>query len=198
MKGNKKSVHIWSNEEKEYLKQIAPGHHYKEIQELMSKAYGLNLTLDQVKGAIGRYKLNTGFTGQFKKGQAPANKGMKGVGGWEPTQFKKGNKPHNYVPVGSERINGDGYLDIKIADPNKWRGKHILVWEEHNGPVPKGYAVIFGDGNRSNFDSNNLIIVSRQQLLILNRNKLIQKDADLTRTGVIIADLYQKISKRKG
>lgn len=57
----------------------------------------------------------------------------------------------------------------------------------------KGYAVIFGDGNRQNVNINNLILVTRQQLLILNKNKLIQNHVDLTRTEVIIADLYQKL-----
>ncbi|CAM3000617.1 hypothetical protein HAHI6034_11020 [Hathewaya histolytica] len=31
---------------------------------------------------------------------------------------------------------------------------------------------------------------------MLNRNDLIQKDADLTRTAVIIADIYQKINEK--
>lgn len=192
-----KVLHIWSKEEKAYLKEITSGQHYKEIQELMDKEFGLNLTLSQIKGAIGRYKLNTGYTGQFKKGQAAHNKGKKGAGGWEPTQFKKGQVPANHRPVGSERVNVDGYVEIKVKEPNKWQLKHKVIWEHVNGPISKGYAVIFGDGDRSNLDLNNLILVSRQQLLVLNRNKLIQNDADLTRTGVIIADLYQKINLKK-
>lgn len=194
-----KVLHVWSTKEKEYLKKITPGHHYKEIQELMNKKFNLNLTLNQIKGAIGRYKFNTGFTGQFKKGTEPWNKGKKGIWGkgCEKTWFKKGNIPTNYRPVGSERVNVDGYIEVKIAEPNKWRLKHQVVWEEHNGPIPEGHAVIFGDRNSQNLDINNLILVSRQQLLMLNRNNLIQKDAELTRTGVIIADLYSKIAERK-
>lgn len=194
-----KALHIWSNEEKEYLEEITPGHHYKEIQELMKEKFNLDLTMNQIKGAIGRYKLNTGFTGQFNKGHVPDNKGMKGIcaKGCEKTWFKKGQKPINHKPVGSERVNVDGYVEVKIKEPNKWRLKHQVVWEEHNGLIPQGHAVIFGDGNLGNLDINNLILVSRQQLLILNRNKLIQKDANLTRTAVIVADIYQKISERK-
>lgn len=194
-----KVLHIWSDEEKEYLKEITPGRHYKEIQELIKKKFNLDLTMNQIKGAIGRYKLNTGLTGQFNKGNISSNKGMKGIcaKGCEKTWFKKGQKPINHKPVGSERVNVDGYVETKVAEPNKWRLKHQVVWEEHNGSIPKGYAVIFGDGNPQNLDINNLILVSRKQLLILNRNKLIQKDADLTRTAVIIADVYSKISERK-
>lgn len=191
----------WSEEQKEYLKEITPGHHYKEIQELMNKKFCLELTMDQIKGAIGRYKLNTGFTGQIQNGNIPWNKGTKGIvtGGVE-TQFKKGNRPKNFRPVGSERINVDGYTEIKVADPNKWRLKHQVVWEENKGPIPKGYTVIFGDCNKQNFDINNLLLVTRHQLLVLNRNKLIQNDTDITKTGILVADLNIKIGelKKKG
>lgn len=196
-----KVLHIWSDEEKEYLKQITPGHHHREICEIVNQKFSLNLTVGQIKGAINRYKLNTGFTGQFSKGSIPPNKGKKKywVGG-EETQFKKGNKAYNWVPIGTERINKDGYIEIKVQDgklQKNWRGKHIVIWEAANGPLPKGGAIIFGDSNNRNFDIDNLILVSRKQLLVLNRHKLIQNNADLTRTGVIIADLYSKISDRK-
>lgn len=90
-----------------------------------------------------------------------------------------------------------GYVDIKIADPNKWKGKHILIWEELHGPVPKGHAVIFADGNNRNFDPENLLLVSRKQLVRMNQRGLIQNDAELTKTGVIIADIYNKIGEAK-
>lgn len=192
-----KVLHVWSKEEKECLKQVTPGHHHKEIQELMNKKYNQNFTLNQIKAAIKRYELNTGFTGRFEKSHIPANKGRKGVDGWEPTEFKKGHIPINHRTVGSERINVYDYTEVKIAEPNKWRLKHQVIWGKHNGPIPKGHVVIFGDGNRRNFDPNNLILISKKQLLILNRNNLIQKNADLTKTAVIIANLYQKISERK-
>lgn len=63
--------------------------------------------------------------------------------------------------------------------------------------MPKGHAVIFGDGNRRNFELDNLILVSRAQLAILNKHNLIQMDAELTRTGVVIADIYKKIGEWK-
>jgi hypothetical protein len=182
----------------EYLISIVPGHSYQEIIDLFCKRFKLQLSLNQIKSFIGNRKLNTGRTGCFSKGHIPFNKGQKGlnIGGVE-TQFKKGHKPYNYQPVGTERVNGDDYVDIKIADPNKWKGKHILVWETQNGPVPKGHVVIFGDGNNRNFDPNNLILVSRKQLVRLNQNKLIQNDADLTRTAIITVDLRIKIHERQ-
>lgn len=46
-------------------------------------------------------------------------------------------------------------------------------------------------------DIDNLILVSRKQLLILNNNNLIKNDVELTKTGIIIADIYSKINERK-
>ena len=197
-----KKIHIWSDKEKEYLKEITPGRHYKEIVDLMNKKFDYQFTVDQIKGALNRYKLKTGLGGHFPKGNIPWNKGKKGIcaKGCENTWFKKGEKPPNWVPLGTERISKDGYIEVKIQDGKlneNWRGKHIVIWEKYNGSVPAGHAVIFGDRNNRNFAINNLILVSRKQLLILNSNKLIKNDADLTRTGVMIADLQIKINERR-
>lgn len=195
-KGSKaRSVHTWTEDEKEYLKKITIGRHYKEIVELMNKKFEHNFTQQQVKGAIARYKLNTGFTGYFKPGDIPINKGTKGLTQANKTSFKTGNKPMNHRAVGSERINVDGYVEIKIKEPNKWIHKHKLIWEKYNGSVPSGHAVIFGDGNKSNLDISNLILVSRKQLLTMNKNKLIKENSQLTKTGVVIADLIIKIGE---
>lgn len=176
----------------------------KEMAARINETFGTNYTHSQIKGWYANHKLDSGISGHFTKSHVPFNKGNKGVflGGEvaEACQFKKGNKSWNWVPLGSERINGDGYVDIKIADgklQKNWKGKHILIWEEHNGPVPPGHVVIFGDGNRRNFDPDNLILVSRAQLAVLNKRRLIQDDADLTRTGIIVADVYRKIGERK-
>lgn len=205
MKGRPKGVknsrpqHKWSEDEKQYLKDICTGKSYKEISKLMFEKFNYDFTEGQIGGALKRYNLTTGLTGYFPKGNKPWNKGNKGqyFKGCEKTWFKKGHAPVNYRPVGSERINVDGYTEIKIKDPNKWTLKHKFVWEKVNGPVPKGFAVIFADGNKANFEIDNLLLVSRKQLLVLNNNKLIQKDSDLTKTGLKIADLIIKINEKK-
>lgn len=189
-------THNYTEAQDIFIRKNSKGKKVNEITEMFNNYFGLNLKNSQIRAYKKNHKIKSGVDCKFQPGVAPPNKGTH-IGGWKPTQFKKGHKPHNYLPIGSERVNGDGYIDIKIAEPNKWKGKHILVWEEVNGPITKGYAVIFGDRNRRNFEPSNLILVSRQQLGTLNNKKLIQHDADLTRTGVIIADIYQKMSKRK-
>ncbi len=201
----------YTDEQRKYLISIVPGHSYKEIADMFNKKFQgqESITIAKVKSFVGNNRLNTGRTGRFEKGNIPFNSGLKGYcpgGRCAETQFKKGRFPHNYHPVGTERARtaryrhghyGDDYIDVKIADPNKWKAKHILIWEKHNGPVPKGHVVIFGDRNNRNFDTNNLVLVSRKQLAVLNKKGLIQNDADLTRSAVVVADLYSKISEAK-
>lgn len=192
-------AHKYTDAQVDFIRENVKGLGTKELTEMINNHFGLTLRVSQIKSFKSNNKLSSGLDGQYINGHIPANKGIKGIcpDGCEKTWFKKGHTPVNHREVGSERITVDGYTEVKVQEPNKWSLKHRLIWIKNNGPIPKGYAVIFGDGDRQNTDINNLIIVSRSQLVTMNKNKLIQKDADLTRTGVIIADLYQGMSKRK-
>lgn len=105
----------------------------------------------------------------FKKGSQPVNKGKsihdyctpEAIEAMKTGQFKKGQKTFNYRPVGSERLTKDGYLEIKVADPNKWKGKHVVEWEKVNGKVPKGHIVVFKTGNKLNVLVENLEMITR-------------------------------------
>ena len=47
------------------------------------------------------------------------------------------------------------------------------------------------------YNIKNLKLISRRKLLVMNKNKLIKKDAEITKTGTIIADLLIKIDENK-
>ena len=191
----------------DFLSQNITGCHFADLTERFNKRFGMSLSVSAMVSLAARHGLHNGIDSrlnrgheptQFKKGRIPFNKGKKKYwAGGEETQFKKGNKPWNYKPVGTERINTDGYVDVKIADPNKWRAKHVLLWEEAHGPVPTGYALVFADGDKLHVSLDNLLLVTRGQLARLNQNHLIQDDPDLTRSGVIVADIITKCAERK-
>jgi hypothetical protein len=97
---------------------------------------------------------------QFPKGHVPANKGVKGYdsgGRSHETRFKKGTRnghaAKNWMPIGSYRINDDGYLERKVSDtgypPRDWQSAHRLVWIAANGPIPAGHVVRFKDGRHT-------------------------------------------------
>lgn len=203
----------------DHIKFIAdniPNRPFKELTEMFNERFGMALRVSAMISLADRHGLHNGrdtrfdnwldpagIKYRFPKGHVPANKGKKGIStpGMKATQFKKGHKPANWMPVGSERVNADGYVDVKVQDgklQKNWKGKHIIVWEENNcRSVPPGYVVIFGDGNRRNFDPENLLLVSRKQLARLNQRGLIQDSAELTKTGIVIADICNKIGERK-
>ena len=111
--------------------------------------------------------------------------------------FKKGHMPHNHRPVRSEREGKDGYLEIKVAEPKKWVGKHKAIYEEHFGPVPKGYKVIFLDSNKRNFDINNLACVSSAELARLNQNHRISEFPEVTKTGIVLEKYRETIRQKR-
>lgn len=195
----KRPHHLWSDEEKEYLKEIVTGRGHKEIQQMMSDKFRYQFTIEQIKAAISRYKLNTGLNGYFKRGNPPWNKGMKGINfGGTHTQFKKGHIPTNYRIVGSERVTVDGYTEVKVADPNKWKLKHRIIYEEyHNTKLTRNDLIIFLDGNKGNFDIKNLERVTRSELAIINKNSLIKEDTELTRAGLNIVRIIDKCKEHK-
>lgn len=143
---------------------------YKEAYRL-----GLNKTPEVLKELLKEQnKLLTekGKAYRFQKGQTPANKGKKTPAKVyekiRPTMFKPGNKPHNSLKVGAEIITRDGYIKVKMAEPNQWKHKHRMVWERAHGAIPKGYNVQFRDGNRNNLSLSNLFIISRSEQMSLN------------------------------
>ena len=197
--GTKNTVlHIWSDEEKAYLKEIVVGRSHKEITELMNEKFEYQFEVKQIKNAIKRYKLNTGRTGYFPKGNIPFNKGTKGLCKANKTSFKKGHIPSNSRPVGSERVNVDGYTEIKVSEPNKFRLKQRVLYEQyHNVKLSKDEIIIFLDQDKGNFNIDNLAKVTRHQLLQLNKNRLIKDNAELTKAGINIANILIKLNELK-
>lgn len=191
----------------EFILKNYKGNDNLELAKLLNETFNLNTNGDKVSMFKANYKrrygidLRTGINkGCFKKGHIPINKGTKGIFnvGGNKTSFKKGNVPANHRKLFEERITKDGYVEIKIKDGNlnrNWMPKHRYIYEQNYGPIPSGHKIIFADGNRSNFDKDNLILVSSSEEFIMNKRKLRYADKDLTNTGHLIAKLIDKTNK---
>ena len=175
---------VWTQEEIEILRQMYPDHFAGEIADRLGRtksqvyckaqALGLKAPMEKVIRA-GRMSANhpNNVAHRFQKGMIPANKGKKMppdlYAKCQPTMFKKGQPSINKRPVGSERINVDGYIEVKVADPNRWRLKHRVVWEQTNGPILPGYNVQFRNGNRTDCRLENLYLIHhREQFMTQN------------------------------
>lgn len=108
--------------------------------------------------------------GRFHAGQTPWNKGKRGwtAPGTEHTQFKKGNRPHTWQPLGHEVVR-EGYLWRKMTDdgpPHKhYRPVHVMCWEAAHGPVQPGHIVVFRDkaDRTQNITIDRLELISRAE-----------------------------------
>lgn len=179
----------WSRAEIHLLRKIYPDKSTKMVARMLGR------TVESVNGRAVKLKLHksaeymasldhiecerlkiVGGPHRFQKGIVPANKGLRRPGYFRgrmrETQFKKGQKGHNWLPVGTVKLNADGYLVRKIADePNagvgalntNWEFVHRRVWEDAHGPIPKGYRIWWKDGNHENCALENLELLSGQE-----------------------------------
>lgn len=150
---------------------------------------------------------DVGAAHRFKPGQTPANKGLRRPG-WAPgrmshTQFKKGQMrgaaQSNYLPIGSERISKDGYLERKVTDDHpvparRWVGVHRLLWEEFLGPVPPGFVVIFKNGDKRDVRIDNLQLLSQGENM--RRNTLHRYPKEIALAMQLKGALQRQINKR--
>ena len=131
---------------------------------------------------------------RFKPGLVPWNKGAKYQPGGRcaETQFRPGQRPHTWLPIGSYRLDKTGTLQRKISDdpggPHKrWRSVHELVWIEHHGPVPDGHLVVFKPGQKTT-DPEQITV---DRLDCITRAELMRRNSSWTALPPELARLVQ-------
>ncbi len=196
---------------KQFVRDHASGTANKDLAEMVNQRFGTQYGpghIANIKSKLGvRSGIDSGFKPghhsspdtEFKPGHVPKNKGTKGMypnaGG--SGRFKPGHTPKNFQPIGTEVTDRDGYWKVKTAHPNIWNFKHRLIWEAENGPIPKGKAIIFLDGNRDNCTLENLRMVDRSVLCRMNQFGLHGDSRELGEAAVLTAEIITKIHKRK-
>lgn len=178
----------------------------QELAERFNKQFGTNVKASQMAAYRKNHKIPSGYDARFVKGQESYNKGKKMTPEQyersKGTMFKKGEMPHNHKPIGSESLRWQSrekknrIIWVKVAEPKTWKEKHVLTWEEHNGPVPEDHVIIFLDGNTLNTDISNLACISKRVNLIINKHELRFKNKELTETGILVGKIISSIEKR--
>lgn len=148
-----------------------------------------------------------GAATRFKTGLVPWNKGKAHptTGRAVETQFKPGQMSGRakelWQPIGTYRVNPDGYLDVKVADdgpPQKrWERVHRLVWEQANGPIPEGHIVVFKPGRRTTeleaITADGLECITRTELV--TRNSIHRYPPELKHAIRLVAKLKRRIDE---
>lgn len=170
----------WTQQEIDTLTRMYPNHYAREIADILGrgissihcKANYLGLESSLEKNQRAGYETSkkpASIATRFQKGSVPLNKGKKVspevYSKIQPTMFKKGSTPVNHRDVGAERVNVYGYIEIKVSEPNTWRLKHRVMWEQVNGTIPMGYNVQFKNHNPLDCRIENLYLISKADQL---------------------------------
>lgn len=140
--------HKYTEEELEFLRQNVEGTTLQEQTDLFNARFGTNLDKNKIKSIKSLKKIKP-------KNPAPRSSNNYGL--------KKGHTYSKKYKVGDERFKARfdcDVFEIKVAEPDVWRPKHHILYEQyHNVKLPDNAKVIFVDGNRTNFDKDNLRLV---------------------------------------
>jgi len=166
-------------EQVRFLRDNATGRHYGELTRMFNERFGTSARYINISRACAYHGFSNGRKGGYEQGHT----------------MNVGRRLDNYMPVGSEIVKSNGYTIVKQPD-DSWKFKQIAVWEATHGPVPEGHYIIFGDGDRSNFDLSNLHCVTSSEAGVWSMRKLQSDVPEIAEAGVALARLYSAINKR--
>lgn len=193
-------MRLFNPEQEAFVRKEAWGKTVHELTLLVNQTFGTSFTEQQIRSWKKRHRVSSGFSGQFQKGHTSWNKGKKMPDETRAkvkrTWFPKGNRPKNAWPVNTEVVTTDGFIKVKIAEPNVWKLKHHIVWEQAYGERPKGYGIRFKDGNRLNCELDNLILLSNRERAICNKH-FGDFTGELTLTGIALGKLKSIVCQKQ-
>ena len=204
----------WPQGMYEFIRDNSKGVSSKEMARIVNRRFGTNWTPKGLSQFRQRYGLQSGLTGYFPKGNVPMNKGKKlediindparlleVKARIAATQFKKGERPSNELPVGSVVVNTDGYLmrkkQMNGSLRERWEFVHRAVWEEHNGPIPEGMMISFRDSNKLNCDIENLMLITKGEHAALTAGGYRSEDPALTDAGLALIRLKNAAKEKR-
>lgn len=202
----------WTEEEKKVVVEMYADYFAEEIAEILGRpksgiyrqAHLMGLRSSREKIArSGRMTAEkpSSKAHRFQNGHTPANKGKKMdaelYDRLKPSMYQKGHVPTNYRPIGSERVNRDGYIEVKVADPGIWKLKHRVVWEKAHGEIPVGCNVQFKNGNSQDVRLENLYLISRADQLGKENGMYVKYPEELRAVMRLKGSINRQINKYK-
>ncbi len=206
----------FTEEERGFVLANGEGRSTEDLTEMVNARFGTEHSVSSICSL--RYRIGAksgrdtrfrpgdeaGAEYRFRKGHQSCTKGRR-WDEWMPKEsqerskagwFRKGHSPHNKVPVGTEFVKNDGYLWRKIAEPNRWRQVHVLVWEESHGPVPEGMCLTFLDGDKGHVELDNLMLISKKENRLMNSphsSSMRTSDTQMTKANIGLRRLTERI-----
>lgn len=202
-------LRTWTPEQIAWLRRYRPHNSLADTTNQFNAYWGTGLRSGAIDGACARNGIQRQLDTRFQPGHQTWNTGMVGYdsgGRSHETRFQAGSTPWTHLPVGAHRCDSEGYWWLKVSDVERrsgrsrrnWRELHRLTWECAHGPIPRGHAVVFVDGDHDNCqDPANLACISRAVLARLNQMGWGQEHDPQTRRALIaLATLHQAAHTR--
>lgn len=177
----------YTPEQKQFIIDNIKGTKYRVLADMLNNKFGTNKTGHQLKHYCRRHGLKNDVTsesGQFKKGHSITNNTEK--------------------PIGSERINQEGQLMIKVSNDaeayngyKNWKMKKVVIWESYHGTKPNDYTVLNLDGDKMNCDISNLILIEKSENRRLYKLGYVFNDPQLTLSALYYIRLGRQRRKRE-
>ena len=130
-----------------------------------NKKFKRNITLKQLSAYKSHHKITSGLISGFYKGHIPKN----------------------YNKIGTETTRNGDRVFIKVGNPSVYVEKKRYLYEKYKGKIPENYVVVFADGNKNNFNLDNLILMSKVEHFIITTHGLNFKDKDLLKSSILLA-----------
>lgn len=207
----------WTPELLERLRRLYPDTPTRDVakacEHTLSNTYAKATKLGLKKSAAfnaspasGRieHRPSCGAKYRYPKGHVPLNKGLRRPGWYRgrmrETQFKKGQRPHTEVPIGTEVERKDGYIWVKVTDDVKparrnWISKNRHVYEAAHGRIPPKHIVTFKDGDKRNFALENLECISKRDNAL--RNSIHRYPKDIVQLVQLRGAINRQINRRR-
>jgi hypothetical protein len=173
-------MRTFTPEERQYILDHTKGTKDKDLAKMFNLHFGTDFDVGKFQSYKTRNDISNGLPRGWSKEFPPDNFGR---------------EPPNKRPIGSERFHSaTGYMYVKVAEPAVWITKQVYMWQKYHGKtVPKSSIVIFLDNNKSNFDIDNLELITRAENSRLNKNRMRYDNAALTKSALNLIRLNSKI-----
>ena len=177
----------------------------KDLVKVIADKFGKEYRPEQLAYWRKNHSCPSGYDSRFKTGSTPFCKGKKPEEYCSPeaiermrrTQFKKGNKPHNYLGDGVPRLR-NLQKRFFVRDNGKWRLRHRVEYERlHGVKLGRKDIILFADRNPENFSPENLIKVDIKESSKIN-GLYKDVDASLFKSCIYLTQLETLLNQKGG
>lgn len=177
---------LWKAEECDWLRDNIAELSYRELTKAFNERFKRNLSWKAVIHKCARLGIDHGRKCEFKKGE---------------------NNPCSpTLPIGAETVSA-GKVYVKVSDapmrggkPSYGEGgnyvqKNRYIYEQHYGPIPKGYMIVSLVNDRNNFEPQNLYATTRAVNMMMCQNKWYTESRENTLTAIKYCELQFALKK---